>query len=104
MKLTIEGQVIGNIHIDFFDSDSIDGELIIYNETRDKIIALNITATYIFRYLVAAVQSGQDYSDKDILSYLKSVFQIEPDQEGAVLSDIQSVLYQFLEEGVIVIE
>ena len=86
MKLTVEGQCIGDVYLEFSDYDSIDGEFIIYNNKNNKIITLNITV---------------DSSDVDILLYMKSIFNIGPDKEDAVLRDIQKVLYQFLKEGVI---
>lgn len=101
MKLTVEGQCIGDVYLEFSDYDSIDGEFIIYNNKNNKIITLNITATSIFKRLMDSAQSKVDSSDVDILLYMKSIFNIGPDKEDAVLRDIQKVLYQFLKEGVI---
>jgi len=84
-----------------FLSDSVDEDLILYNEEADKIIALNATSTIIFKEIEKAYENGEALYDTDITSLLSCICNIEKPQFDDILKDVRDTLCRFIEERIL---
>lgn len=103
MKLKINNMEYVCTLAHFSIGDCIDDEVILYNETTNKIIVMNITATHIYRLLQESCEKSNDISDVEISNYLFSIFNIDEFQKVDVIGDVRDILKNFICEGVLIV-
>lgn len=103
MKLIIGDKEYHCELMHFSIGDCIENEEIMYSESSNKIIVMNITATCIYRRLQELWQRNSDISDIEISDYILDVFEIDEFQKKDVLVDVRDVLKVFIAEGVLMV-
>lgn len=85
----------------YFINDSIDDDLILYDDMSDKIIVLNATSAYIYQELLKSFDVNGGISDFEIATSVVSACKKEDLNFESVLTDIREILMQFIHERII---
>ena len=103
MKLRIKGVDYSCKVTDFPVCDSINDEFILYNESTDKILVMNLTSSYIYKKIKASEKDKKNISDTEISDYLFNIFNVDETQKDEVTEDTRNILYHFINEGILTV-
>lgn len=83
-------------------TESIDGELVLFNAEENQSIMLNRSASIIWEYISGAEASGKSVSTDDIVSMLCSLYSIPSDQRQRLYNDVIQVINGFYDSGLLI--
>jgi hypothetical protein len=82
----------------------VDDEVVLYINDKDTIIALNATATFIWRYITVTCENGIDISDSGIVREIMDKYSYREELYEEILNDVTDVVQIFIAQGLIVLE
>ena len=98
MKLKINTETI-SVYISKHEYEIVDNEVVLYQSESEKIMLMNVPASFIWLFIVESYVSSRNISDLEITQKVMEEYDVGYESYDEILDDVRYVLNIFLVEG-----
>ena len=103
MKIKINTETI-SVDISNYEYETVDNEVVLYQSETEKILVMNVTASFIWLFIVDCSVSSKNISDLEITQKVMEEYYVEYESYDEILDDVRYVLDIFFVEGLLINE
>ena len=89
------------IVVSSFSSETLDQDLIIFNETHKKIVLLNHTAVVVWKIILENVSTSGIVTSSDVVNTVMTLYQLPESETSTVFTDVQETIAALYESSLI---
>ena len=103
MKIKINTETI-SVDVSKHEYETIDNEIVLYQSETEKILVMNVTASFIWLFIVECSVSSKNISDLEITQKVMAEYSVECENYDQIVEDVRYVLDIFFSEGLLINE
>lgn len=98
VKMKLNGVEIG---ISAYTSETLNDEMVLYNEDSKKIIVLNQTAMLVWKEIVESYVKNENICTKDIVNIIVKIYELSESETDAVCNDVDETIELLFESSLL---
>ena len=103
MKIKINTETI-SVDVSKHEYETIDNEIVLYQSETEKILVMNVTASFIWLFIGECSVSSKNISDLEITQKVMEEYAVECESYDQIVEDVRYVLDIFFAEGLLINE
>lgn len=89
------------IKISNYISETLDDEMVLYNEESQKIVILNQPAIFVWKEITASYLENKNICTQDIVNYLLTIYNISEIDISTVVNDVEETIELFFQASLL---
>ncbi len=89
------------IGISAYTSETLNDEMVLYNEDSKKIIVLNQTAMLVWKEIVESYVKNENICTKDIVNIIVKIYELSESETDAVCNDVDETIELLFESSLL---